>query len=159
MNATILCVGKLKEKFYIEAAAEYAKRLKGYCKLTLVEIPEAKLPQSPSLGEIAAALDKEGDAIRAKLPPRCGLVALCVEGRMRSSEELAGLFTDWMNRGESHLVFLIGGSFGLAEDLKRDAAGLVSFSKMTFPHRLARIILFEQLFRAFKIAHGETYHK
>ena len=158
-RVSVICVGKLKERFYTEAAAEYLKRLSRYCKAEVIELPEERLPEAPSPAQIEAALSREADAVRGKLPQGCLLIALCVEGKLCSSEELAGLFTDWMNRGESHLVFLIGGSFGLAEDLKRDAAGLVSFSKMTFPHRLARIILFEQLFRAFKIAHGETYHK
>ena len=118
LNITLLCVGKLKEPFYTQAAAEYAKRLSAYCKLSLVELPEERLPKDPSQAQIDAALAREADAIRAKLPPRCGFVALCVEGRMRSSEELAGLFTDWMNRGESHLVFLIGGSFGLHPSIR-----------------------------------------
>ena len=91
LNITLLCVGKLKEPFYTQAAAEYAKRLSAYCKLSLVELPEERLPKDPSQAQIDAALAREADAIRAKLPPRCGLVALCVEGRMRSSEELAGL--------------------------------------------------------------------
>ena len=143
LNITLLCVGKLKEPFYTQAAAEYAKRLSAYCKLSLVELPEERLPKDPSQAQIDAALAREADAIRAKLPPRCGLVALCVEGRMRSSEELAGLFTDWMNRGESHLVFLIGGSFGLHPSIKAEAGLRLSMSPMTFPHHLARVMLNE----------------
>lgn len=159
LNITLLCVGKLKEPFYTQAAAEYAKRLSAYCKLSLVELPEERLPKDPSQAQIDAALAREADAIRAKLPPRCGLVALCVEGRMRSSEELAGLFTDWMNRGESHLVFLIGGSFGLHPSIKAEAGLRLSMSPMTFPHHLARVMLLEQIYRAFKIREGSSYHK
>ena len=159
LSVYLICVGKLKEKFYQEACAEYIKRLSPYCRLTLVELPEEKLPQDPSQAQIDAALAREADAIRAKLPPRCGLVALCVEGRMRSSEELAGLFTDWMNRGESHLVFLIGGSFGLHPSIKAEAGLRLSMSPMTFPHHLARVMLLEQLYRAFKIREGSSYHK
>ena len=159
LSVYLICVGKLKEKFYQEACAEYIKRLSPYCRLTLVELPEEKLPQDPSQAQIDAALAREADAIRAKLPPRCGLVALCVEGKPRSSEELAGLFTDWMNRGESHLVFLIGGSFGLHPSIKAEAGLRLSMSPMTFPHHLARVMLLEQLYRAFKIREGSSYHK
>ena len=158
-KVTVLCVGKLKEKFYAEAAAEYEKRLSRFCRLEVLELPEERLPADPSPAQIDAALAREADAIRAKLPPRCGLVALCVEGRMRSSEELAGLFTDWMNRGESHLVFLIGGSFGLHPSIKAEAGLRLSMSPMTFPHHLARVMLLEQVYRAFKINEGSNYHK
>ena len=158
-KVTVLCVGKLKERFYMDAAAEYAKRLSRFCQLEIVELPEERLPDNPSQAQIDAALAREADAIRAKLPPRCGLVALCVEGRMRSSEELAGLFTDWMNRGESHLVFLIGGSFGLHPSIKAEAGLRLSMSPMTFPHHLARVMLLEQLYRSFKIDEGSSYHK
>ena len=159
IRVQLICVGKMKEKFYIDAAAEYVKRLSAYCKLQVVELPEERLPSNPSQAQIDAALAREADAIRAKLPPRCGLVALCVEGRMRSSEELAGLFTDWMNRGESHLVFLIGGSFGLHPSIKAEAGLRLSMSPMTFPHHLARVMLLEQVYRAFKINEGSSYHK
>ena len=159
LSVYLICVGKLKEKFYQEACAEYIKRLSPYCRLTLVELPEERLPKDPSQAQIDAALAREADAIRAKLPPRCGLVALCVEGKPRSSEELAGLFTDWMNRGESHLVFLIGGSFGLHPSIKAEAGLRLSMSPMTFPHHLARVMLLEQLYRAFKIREGSSYHK
>ena len=154
-----MCIRDRKEKFYQEACAEYVKRLSAYCRLTLVELPEEKLPQAPSQGQIDQALAREAAAIRAKLPPSAVLAALCVEGRMRSSEELAGLFTDWMNRGESHLVFLIGGSFGLHPSIKAEAGLRLSMSPMTFPHHLARVMLLEQVYRAFKINEGSNYHK
>ncbi len=159
LNVTLLCVGKLKEKFYIEAAAEYRKRLSAYCKLSVVELPEYRLPANPTQGDIAVALEKEGEAIRAKLPPSASVVALCVEGGLRSSEELASLLTTWSNNSAKHLVFVIGGSYGLAPSLKAEAWAQLSMSPMTFPHHLARVMLLEQLYRAFKIQEGSSYHK
>ena len=159
LSVHIICVGKLKEKFYIEAAAEYAKRLKGYCNLTLTELAEERLPDRPSSAQIDAALEKEAGAIFAKLPPRSSLVALCVEGWMRSSEELAGLIETWTNRGERHLAFVIGGSYGLHPSVKAGAWVQLSMSPMTFPHHLARVMLLEQIYRGFKILEGSSYHK
>jgi len=159
LSVHLICVGKLKEKFYLEACAEYMKRLSPYCKLTLTELPEVKLPQNPSLGEIAAALDKEGDAIRAKIPPNSSVVALCMEGKMRSSEELASLVRTWEQNAAKHLVFVIGGSYGLHPSVKAEAWVQLSMSPMTFPHHLARVMVLEQIYRAFKINEGSSYHK
>ena len=156
---TLLCVGKLKEKFYAEAAAEYAKRLSRYCKLEIVELAEERLPEDPSPAQIDAALAKEAAAIRGKLPPSSILVALCVEGRMRSSEELAHMFPAVGNGPDKHLVFLIGGSYGLHPSIKGSANTQLSMSPMTFPHHLARVMLLEQVYRAFKINEGSSYHK
>ena len=156
---SVICVGKLKEKFYKEAVAEYTKRLSGYCKLNVVELPEQKLPKNPSLGEIQAALEKEGDAIREKIPPSSRVVALCIEGRMRSSEELSQMVSGWEHGPEKNLVFVIGGSYGLHPSVKAMAAVQFSMSPMTFPHHLARVMLLEQLYRAFKIQEGSDYHK
>lgn len=150
----LICVGKMKEKFYIDAAAEYCKRLGAYCRLNLVELPEAKLPPNPAPGEIAAALAKEAAAIRSKLPPSASVVALCVEGRLRSSEEMAQLLETWSHNSAKHLVFLIGGSHGLDEGLKAEAWAKLSMSPMTFPHHLARVMLLEQIYRGFKINEG-----
>ena len=158
-KVTVLCVGKLKEKFYADAAAEYAKRLSRYCKLDIVELPEERLPDSPSPAQTDAALAREAEAIRAKLPPSASLIALCVEGRMRSSEELAHLMAAWANRGEKQLVFLIGGSFGLHPSIKSQAWAQLSMSPMTFPHHLARVMLLEQIYRAYQINAGSKYHK
>ena len=155
----LLCVGKLKEKFYAGAAAEYGKRLSRYCKLDIIELPEERLPEDPSPAQIGAALLKEAEAVRGKLPPSCILVALCVEGRERSSEDLARLLAGWANRGESRVVFLIGGSHGLHESVKAEAAERLSMSPMTFPHHLARVMLLEQIYRAFQINAGTKYHK
>lgn len=159
LSVHLICVGKLKEKFYQEACAEYTKRLSAYCRLTLVELPEEKLPQHPTQGQIDQALTREAQAIRSKLPPSASLVALCVEGRERSSEEFARLLSTWEHSSAKHLALLIGGSYGLDPALKAEAWVRLSMSPMTFPHHLARVMLLEQLYRAFKIQEGSSYHK
>jgi len=151
LSIHLICVGKLKEKFYREAVEEYTKRLSAYCKLNLVELPEVKLPQNPSQGEIQAALDKEGAAIRAKIPQNASVIAMCVEGKTRSSEELAALVRTWEQNAAKHLVFVIGGSYGLHPSIKEEAWVRLSMSPMTFPHHLARVMVLEQVYRAFKI--------
>lgn len=158
-KVTVLCVGKLKEKFYIDAAAEYAKRLSRFCKLELVELPEERLPEDPSPAQIEAALLKEAAAIRAKLPAGASLIALCVEGDLRSSEALARQMAAWAGQGVSQLVFLIGGSFGLHPSIKGSAKLRLSMSPMTFPHHLARVMVLEQIYRAYQINAGTRYHK
>ena len=155
----VICVGKLKERFYQEACAEYVKRLSPYCKLTITELPEEKLPQAPSQAQIDAALAKEAAAIRGRIPPSARVVALCVEGRLRSSEEMARMFPDLAYSREKCLVFLIGGSYGLDETLKSEAQVRLSMSPMTFPHHLARVMLLEQIYRGAKINEGGRYHK
>ena len=159
-KVSVICVGKMKEKFYIDAAAEYVKRLSRFCKLEIIELPEDRLPEDPSQAQIDAALAKEADAIRAKLPPSAYLIAMCVEGKQRSSEELAALMALSANQGgSSHLVFLIGGSFGLHPSVKALAAVKLSMSPMTFPHHLARVMLLEQIYRGYQINVGSKYHK
>ena len=140
-KVTILCVGKLKEKFYVDAVVEYTKRLGRFCKLDIVELAEERLPEAPSPAQVEAALAKEADAIQGKLPASAYVIAMCVEGKTRSSEELARLMADSASRGDSHLVFLIGGSFGLHPSVKELAAVTLSMSPMTFPHHLARVML------------------
>ena len=159
LSVHLICVGKLKEKFYIEACGEYVKRLSAYCKLQITELPEERLPQAPSRAQIDAALEREAAAIRAKLPPSASLVALCVEGKLRSSEELARLMDYWSQNSAKHLVFLIGGSYGLHPSIKAEAWVKLSMSPMTFPHHLARVMLLEQIYRGFKISEGSSYHK
>lgn len=159
LSVTLICVGKMKEKFYIEAAAEYVKRLSAYCKLNVVELPEQKLSQNPSRGEIDAALAKEGEAIRAKIPAGASVVALCIEGKLHSSEELAKVVERWEQTSAKHLVFVIGGSFGMHPSVKDSAWLKLSMSPMTFPHHLARVMLLEQIYRACKIREGSGYHK
>ena len=159
VNVVLICVGKLKEKFYMDAAAEYAKRLSGYCKMEIVELPEQKLPKKPTQGQIEAALDKEANAIRARIPPNSRVVALCVEGCLRSSEELVRMFPNMEYSKDKHLVFIVGGSYGLHPSIKAAAQFQLSMSPMTFPHHLARVMLLEQIYRAFKIQEGSDYHK
>ena len=156
---TVLCVGKLKEKFYIDACAEYQKRLTRHCKFELIELPEQRLPEAPSEAEIEAALSKEADAILEKLPRVGVLVALCVEGRAMSSEQLSDALTRYAARGASQVTFLVGGSFGLHERVKQRAELRLSMSPMTFPHHLARVMLLEQIYRAYQIQAGTKYHK
>ena len=158
-RVTVLCVGKLKERFYTDAAAEYVKRLQRYCKLDVVELPECRLPEEPSPAEIRRALQTEGSAIRERLPKGGAVVALCIEGKPCSSVELSRRMQELAVSGKSQLTFLIGGSVGLAEDLKRQADWRLSMSPMTFPHHLARIMLLEQIYRAYQIAGGTKYHK
>lgn len=158
-NVHIICVGKLKEKFYMDAAAEYQKRLSPFCRLNILELPEEKLPPNPSQALIDAALAKEAAAICAKIPPRARTVALCIEGQLLSSPELAKRLQTWETGPTNQLCFLIGGSFGLDESLKAEAQVRLSMSPMTFPHHLARVMLLEQLYRAFQINAGSPYHK
>jgi len=159
INVRIICVGKMKEKFYIEAAAEYVKRLSRHCKLEIIELSEQKLPENPSPAQIEQALAKEAEAVRAKIPGGSSIVAMCIEGKTRSSEELAKMVSSWANRGEKCLVFLIGSSNGLHPSLKAEAWEKLSMSPMTFPHHLARVMLLEQVYRAFQINEGSKYHK
>ncbi len=162
-KVTLLCVGKMKERFYIDAAAEYQKRLSRYCDLKIVELPEERLPEDPSPAQIEAALQKEAEAIQGKLPPSSRTIALCVEGRLRSSEELAQTMAAWaagaVNGLEKRLVFVIGGSYGLHPSVKAAAWAQLSMSPMTFPHHLARVMLLEQIYRAYQINTGGRYHK
>lgn len=158
-RVTVLCVGKLKERFYADAAAEYVKRLQRYCKLEIIELPEQRLPEDPSPAEIQRALRSEGAAIREKLPKGGAVVALCIEGKPCSSEELSRRMADFGIQGRTQVTFIIGGSFGLDEDVKKQADWRLSMSPMTFPHHLARVMLLEQIYRACQIAEGTKYHK
>ena len=155
---TVLCVGKLKEKFYADAAAEYIKRLSRYCKIEVTELPETRLPEDPSPAEIKRALAAEANAIRQKLEGGA-VVAMCIEGQTCSSEALSKKLAAFALEGKSKVTFLIGGSFGLDETLKKQADWRLSMSPMTFPHHLARVMLLEQLYRSCQIAEGTRYHK
>lgn len=155
---TVLCVGKLKEKFYADAAAEYIKRLSRYCKIEVTELPEMRLPEDPSPAEIKKALAAEANAIRQKLEGGV-VVAMCIEGQTCSSEALSKKLAAFALEGKSKVTFLIGGSFGLDETLKKQADWRLSMSPMTFPHHLARVMLLEQIYRACQIAEGTRYHK
>lgn len=156
---TLITIGKLKEKFYISAAQEYTKRLSGYCKFTLLELPECRLPEDPSPAEIAAGLEKEAEEIFSKIPKGAWFCVFTPEGKELSSEALAQKLAQVKLSGKSSLCFLIGSSFGMAPRVKERADFRLSMSPMTFPHHLARIMVLEQLYRAEAIQAGSRYHK
>ena len=158
-KVTVLCVGKLKEAFYAAAVAEYQKRLQRHCKLEIVELPEQKLPESPAPAEIEQALAREAALIEEKLPKGGAVIALCIEGTELSSEALSKKLAQLASAGASQLTFLIGGSFGLHPRVKQRADLRLSMSPMTFPHHLARVMLLEQIYRAYQIDAGTRYHK
>ena len=159
LDITLIAMGKLKEKFYLDAAAEYEKRLKGYCRFTLLELPEIRLPENPSSAEIAAGLEKEAETIFAKIPKGSWLCVLTPEGKLLSSEVLAEKMQTVKNSGKSSLCFLIGSSFGMSPRVKEKADFKLSMSPMTFPHHLARVMVLEQIYRAEAIQAGSKYHK
>jgi 23S rRNA (pseudouridine1915-N3)-methyltransferase len=158
-DITLITMGKLKEKFYISASEEYKKRLGGYCKFTLLELPEVRLPEDPSPAEISAGLEKEAELILAKIPKSAWFCVLTPEGKGLSSEALAEKLGQVKVSGKSAACFLIGSSFGIAPRVKAAADLKLSMSAMTFPHHLARIMVLEQLYRAEAIQAGSKYHK
>lgn len=159
LHIRLICVGKLKERFFLEAFSEYQKRLSAFCRLELVELAEERLGDRPSRAEIDAALRREAKRIEKQLL-RDGLnICLCVEGEQMTSEAFSGLLSGAESSGRPRISFVIGGSFGLDEELKQKADRRISMSKMTFPHHLARVILAEQIYRAFQIREGTKYHK
>ena len=158
LEVTVICIGKLKEKYLRDASDEYIKRLSRYCKLEITELEPIRLSENPSKSEINAALEKEAVLIEKKIPKGTMLVALCIEGVQITSEQLSRT----VEKAEMHsggITFVIGSSFGLAERVKQSADICMSFSRMTFPHQLFRIMLLEQIYRAFKIEEGGAYHK
>ncbi len=155
MKVTILCVGKIKEKFYKDALAEYAKRLLAYCSLDVIEVADERTAE----GEEARILEKEGQRILSRLPEHAYIVALCIDGKQRDSVGMARWMEELTNHGQSHIVFIIGGSCGLSPQVIARADEKISFSKLTFPHQLMRVILSEQIYRSFRIIKGEPYHK
>ena len=159
LNIKIICVGKLKERFYLDAAAEYQKRLSSLCRLEIEELPEARIPAEPTAAELEAALHREAESIFLRIPAGAVEVALCIEGKSIDSEGFSQFLDMCALRGKSRLCFIIGGSMGLHPEVKERAALQLSFSPMTFPHHLARIMLLEQLYRAFQIQLGSKYHK
>ena len=158
-KVTLLCVGKLKESFYAAAVSEYQKRLQRHCKLEIIELNEQRLPENPSPAEIEQALNKEAAAIEEKIPKGTALIAMCIEGSELSSPALSKKLEQFAAGGASSLTFLIGGSFGLHPSIKEKAALKLSMSPMTFPHHLARVMLLEQIYRAYQISDGTRYHK
>ena len=158
-SITVISVGKLKDAFFEMASEEYLKRLNAFAKVNVIEIKAGALSDAPADSEISSVLDKEGDEILKRIPPSSRVVSLCIEGKLYSSEDMARLLSDTALSGTSHIVFIIGGSYGLSEKVKSRSDIRLSMSKMTFPHRLARIMLLEQIYRGYKINSGGTYHK
>ena len=156
---TLIAMGKMKEKFYLSAAAEYEKRMKGYCQFKILELPESRLPENPSPAEIVAGLEKEADLILTKIPKGAWFCVMTPEGKLINSETLADKLSAVKNSGKSSACFLIGSSFGMAQRIKDKADFKLSMSPMTFPHHLARIMVLEQLYRAESIQAGSKYHK
>ena len=159
LSVKLICVGRMKEKFYAEAFGEYMKRLQPYCKLQLTEAPEQRLSESPSPKELEKALDREAEDILAAIPGDSYVAALCIEGRELSSEALAELVFKVEGSGRPRMCFIIGGSYGLSPRVKARADLKLSMSPMTFPHHLARVMLAEQLYRSFMILSNSEYHK
>lgn len=159
LTVKFICVGRMREKFYIDAFSEYTKRLQSLCKFEIVEPAEQRLSENPSDKEVKAALDKEAQDIMKAIPNDAYVVAMCVEGKQIPSEGMGELIAARENSGKPRLCFVIGGSFGLADSVKQRADMKLSMSKMTFPHHLARVMLIEQLYRGFKINEGSRYHK
>ncbi len=159
MNITIITVGKLKEKYLKQGIAEYTKRLGAYAKIDIVELADEKAPEVLSDSEMQQVKNKEGERILSKISPDHHVIALAIQGKMKSSEELADTLDKLATYGKSRVAFIIGGSLGLSDDVLKRADEKLSFSKMTFPHQLMRLVLVEQVYRAFRINRGEPYHK
>lgn len=159
LTITIACVGKLKEAYWRDACAEYTKRLSAFCRLQIAEVSEERLPDNPSAAQIASALEAEGERLLSRVPNGAPIVALCIEGKGYTSEALSEQLSRWTVDGISHVVFVIGGSFGLSPQVKEAARVRLSMSGMTFPHQMARVMLLEQIYRALQIAAGGKYHK
>ncbi len=159
LSITLVCVGTLKEPYLREALAEYQKRLSAYCRFTVTELKESPLPDKPAAADIDRALSAEAERILAAMPPRAYKVALCVEGKARTSEQMAELIANAANQGYSELAFLIGSSHGLHERVKAACDLRLSVSQMTFPHQLMRVLMGEILYRSLAILHGSPYHK
>lgn len=159
MKITIIAVGKLKEKYWKQAIAEYEKRLSAYTKIDIIEVPDEKAPETMSDKEIEQVKEKEGQRILAKVKPQSTVITLEIQGKMLSSEGLAKELDQRMTQGASDFTFIIGGSNGLHQDVMKRSNFALSFSKMTFPHQMMRVVLLEQVYRAFKISRGEAYHK
>jgi 23S rRNA (pseudouridine1915-N3)-methyltransferase len=159
VNISIITIGKLKEKYLKQGIEEYLKRLSTYAKVEIIELPDEKAPENLSELEMEQVKLKEGERILAKISEDTHVIALAIEGKMKSSEELAKDIDQLATYGKSKIAFIIGGSLGLSSDVMKRANGTLSFSKMTFPHQLMRLILLEQIYRAFRINRNEPYHK
>lgn len=158
-NITVVCIGKLKEKYLVDACNEYIKRLNAFCKINIIELPLSKVSNNPSQSEIQNAIENEGQKILSKIPNSSKIISMCIEGKQQSSEELGELISNYSLNGSSNITFIIGGSFGLSNKIKDKSDFKLSMSKMTFPHQLARVMLLEQIYRAFQIINNGKYHK
>lgn len=159
MNITIISVGKLKEKYLKQGIDEYAKRLGSYCKLQLIEVSDEKAPENLSEKEMEQVKDKEGEKILSKVKDSDTVIAMAIEGDLISSEQLAEKIENYGINGKSSIVFIIGGSLGLSDMVKKRANAKISFGRITLPHQLMRLVLVEQIYRAFRITAGHAYHK
>ncbi|TQR29285.1 23S rRNA (pseudouridine(1915)-N(3))-methyltransferase RlmH [Lysinibacillus sphaericus] len=159
MNITIVSVGKLKEKYLKMGIDEYVKRLGGYAKMDLIEVPDEKAPEQLSEAEMEIVKKKEGERILSKISPDTYVIALAINGKMKTSEQMAADLESLMTYGKSKIAFVIGGSLGLHDDVLKRADEKQSFGKMTLPHQLMKLVLVEQIYRSFRIIKGEPYHK
>ncbi|MCL1950012.1 MAG: 23S rRNA (pseudouridine(1915)-N(3))-methyltransferase RlmH [Turicibacter sp.] len=159
MNITIISVGKIKEKYIKMGLEEFAKRLSRYCKLAMIEVPDEKTPDNASQKEMDIIKEKEGKLILSKIKDSMYVIALDLQGQMKTSEEFAQELSQLALRGNSNVAFLIGGSLGLSDEVKKRADAKLCFSKMTFPHQLFKLILLEQIYRTYRINNNEPYHK
>ena len=159
INITLIALGRLKEKYMRDFCDEYVKRLSAYCKLNIVELAPKTLSDNPSDTEIAQALSAEAQMIKAKIPPNSYVFSMCIEGRQMPSEVFSQKLSKLAVDGKSSIVFIIGSSFGLDAEIKKISDERFSMSEMTFPHQMARVMLLEQLYRAFQISSGGKYHK
>ncbi len=159
IKVNVIAVGKLKEKYLRDACEEYLKRLKAFAKLNIIEINEYRASDNPSESELETVKSKEGEAIKAKLPKGSFVIPMCIEGKQLSSEEISAKLEDISIKGFSEITFIIGGSFGLSEEIKALGDLRLSFGKITLPHQLMRVVLLEQIYRAFSISNNSRYHK
>lgn len=159
MKIQVICIGKLKERYWTEGVAEYTKRLSKYCDIEITELKESRLPDKASAADEAAVIENEGNSILKHIKDGSYVITLEIGGKGLSSEELAAKVSDLTVSGKSHITFVIGGSLGLSKDVSRRSDFKLSFSRMTFPHQMMRVILLEQVYRAFKIIKNEAYHK
>lgn len=159
MNINVICIGKIKEKYWTDAINEYSKRLAPFCKFRIIELPEEKIKSNPNASNILATVNAEGKKICEKITPSSYTIAMCIEGTIISSEDMSQKINAVALNGFSTINFIIGGSWGLSDEVKSKASFKLSMSKMTFPHQMARVILTEQIYRSFEIINNGKYHK
>lgn len=159
LNVMIICVGKLKENYWRDACAEYSKRLRTFCNFSIVEVDEERIADNPSPSQIQTTITQEGKRIISKIPHNAKIISMCIEGKQKSSEKLAKEISDIAVNGYSNIAFIIGGSWGISDEVKSMSHVRLSMSEMTFPHQLARVMLCEQIYRAFQINSNGKYHK